>query len=58
LKEVLLSLKEKYLREQEQISQDVKDIKSVIPDAGNLVDTEITSDGNQLMIFYNPGKKE
>jgi len=58
LKEVLLSLKEKYLREQEQISQDVKDIKSVIPDAGNLVDTETTSDGNQLMIFYNPGKKE
>ena len=58
LKEVLLSLKEKYLKEQEQISQDVKDINSVIPDAGELVDKEPTSDGNSLMIFYNPGTKK
>jgi hypothetical protein len=57
VKEVLLSLKEKYIKEQEDTSQDVKDIKSVAPDAGNLVDTETTSDGNQLMIFYNPNTK-
>lgn len=57
VKEVLLSLKEKYIKEQEEISQDVKDIKSVSPDAGNLIDTETTSDGNQLMIFHNPGTK-
>lgn len=58
LKEVLLSLKEKYLKEQEQISQEVKDIKLVIPDAGNLVDKIETSDGNELLVFYNPGTKE
>ena len=57
VKEVLLSLKEKYIKEQEEISQDVKDIKSVSPDAGNLIDTEPTADGNPLLIFYNPGTK-